>query len=207
MRLSDIERTLKTQSSLRERYQEEVLSQINLIEKELSDLLQIEAALIVIPKENMIGFINTLFEQTNRLLQSVWTIPFKIEILNQDDPLNYEFMISGDNQSIREMSECSEGQNEILSLCLNLALRIILGHINFPLCLDEPGKTLDEVHRHNLTMLLKRLLDEKIISQMFIVSHHAVVHDAFSETETFVIREDNIMLPEFGKYNQHCTIK
>ena len=205
VRLSDIERTLRAQSSLKERYQEEVLSQLNIIDKELADLQQIEAALIVIPKENMIGFINTVFDQANRLIDSIWTVPLKLELLKPDDSLNYEFMVLGDNNTLREISDCSDGQTEILSLTINLALRIVLGHLNFPLCLDEPSRTLDNTHRQNLSFLLRRLLDEGVISQLFIVSHHAVMHDAFKSTETLVIRQDNIMLPEV--FNEHCTIQ
>lgn len=204
IRMSDIERTLKSQSSLRERYQEEVISQIAIIEKELSDLQQIEAALLAIPNESMISFINSVFDQANRLIETIWTIPLKIELLRLDDPLTYEFKVRGDNQSIREMSECSEGQTEILSLAINLSLRIILRHFNYPLCLDESARTFDEKHKQNFILLLKRLLDDKIISQLFYVSHHAMIHEGFPTTETLVIRDDNILLPE--KYNEHATI-
>jgi energy-coupling factor transporter ATP-binding protein EcfA2 len=205
VRMSDIERTLRSQSSLKDRYQEEVVSQIGIIEKELADLQQMETALILIPKENMIGFINTVFDQANRLIKSIWTIPLSIELMGRDDPLTYEFQVSGDNESLRELSECSEGQTEILSLAINLSLRMVLGHLNLPICLDETGRTFDEKHKHNLILLLRRLLDEKIISQLFLVSHNAVIHDGFVGTETLVIREDNIMLPPI--YNQHATIQ
>lgn len=204
VRLSDIERTLRSQSSLKDRYQEEVLSQIGGIEKELADLQQIESALIAIPKANMIGFINDVFDQANRLIETIWTVPLKIELLKIEQPLTYDFNVSGDNQSLREMSECSEGQTEVLSLAMNLALRIILGYINFPLCLDETGRTFDDKHKHNLIILLKRLLDDNVISQLFYVSHHAVIHEGFNDTETMVVREDNVLLPEV--YNQHVTL-
>lgn len=205
LRLSDIERTLRAQTSLRDRYQEEVVSQIGLIEKELADLQQVESALIVIPKESMIDFINDVFEQANLLISSIWTVPLKLELLSHTDPLTYEFYVSGDNQSLREMSECSEGQTEILSLAINLSLRIILNHLNFPLCLDEPGRTMDTQHANNLIVLLKQLLDSNVISQLFMVSHHASIHNNFTHTETMVIREDNILLPEV--YNQHVVFK
>lgn len=204
-RLGDIERILRAQSSLKERYQEEVLSQIDIIEKELADLQQIELALITIPKENMIGFINTVFDQANRLIDSIWTAPLKIELLSKDDPLTYEFQVSGDNETLRELSECSEGQTEILSLAINLSLRIVLGHLNYPICLDESGRTFDDKHKMNLIFLLRTLLNDKVISQLFLVNHHASIHEGFSQSETMVIREENVLLPE--KYNLHCTFK
>lgn len=204
VRMSEVERTLRAQSGLKERYQEEVVNELNRIEKDLSELIQIEKALIEIPKEITIDFLNGLFEQANKIIEMVWTIPLKIEPLNYTDSLNYEFTVSGDNDTVREMSECSEGQTEILSLAINLALRIELGYLNIPLVLDETGRTFDEKHKQNLVYLLKKLLDEKIISQLFLISHHAVMHDSFNNTETLVIRQDNVMLPEV--YNQHCEI-
>lgn len=204
VRMSEVERTLRAQSGLRERYQEEVVSELNRIEKEMQDLLLIEKALIEIPKEITIEFLNGIFEQANLIIGSIWTVPFAIELIKPDDDLNYEFMVSGDNQSLREMSECSEGQTEILSLAINLALRIHLGHLNFPLCLDETGRTFDDKHKQHLVALLKKLLDDKIVSQIFYVSHHATTHESFASSETLVIREDNVLLPE--KYNLHATL-
>jgi energy-coupling factor transporter ATP-binding protein EcfA2 len=205
LRMSDIETTLRTQSGIRERYQEEVVSQMVIIEQELADLQQIEAALIAIPRDNMMGFINSVFNQANLLIDQIWTVPLTIETLTADDTLNYDFRVSGDNNSVRELRECSEGQTEILTLAINLALRIVLKHFNFPLMLDETGRTFDEKHRHNLIMLLKRLMDDNVISQLFLVSHHASIHEAFNDSETMVIREDNIVLPQV--YNQHVTMK
>jgi DNA repair exonuclease SbcCD ATPase subunit len=204
VRMSEVERTLRAQSGLKERYQEEVLNELNRIERDMAELLLIEKALIDIPKEITIDFLNGIFEQANKIIDAVWTIPFRIEPLAYDSDLNYEFMVSGDNQTLREMSECSEGQTEILSLAINLALRIELGHLNIPIVLDETGRTFDEKHKQNLVFLLKKLLDEKIISQLFLISHHAIIHDSFSNIETLVIREDNVMLPE--KFNEHCVI-
>lgn len=205
VRMSDIEKTLKSQSGLQERYDEEVVGQIALIEKELSDLQHIETSLIRIPKENMISFINNVFGQANRLIELVWALPLQIELLKADDSLNYEFQVSGDNQSVRELSECSEGQTEMISLAINLALRMVLGHFDYPICLDETGRTMDEKHRHNLVQLLRKLLDDKIISQLFYVSHNAMVYESFAQSETLVIRSDNILLPEV--YNLHATIQ
>lgn len=207
IRLGELERTLNAQVGLQARYQEEVVSQIEIIEKEMRDLEQIEKALLLIPKENIVDFVNDIFEQANRIIDTIWAIPFKIEPLDMDDPLDYTFQVSGDNQSLREMGVCSEGQTEVLSLAINLALRIQLGHVNTPLILDEVGRTLDMTHRRNLALMLKTLLDEQVISQLFIISHHAVFHESFPNKEIFVIREDNIPLPPEGQYNQHVTMR
>lgn len=205
VRLSEIERPLRDQSLLQVRYDEEVVCEINRIEQELSDLQQIEAALIAIPKESVISFMNDVFDQANLLIATIWTIPLEIVPLSMDDILTYDVYVSGDNQSIREISECSEGQTEILTLAINLALRIYLGHLHFPLCLDEAGRTFDEKHKQNLLFLLNRLLGDQIISQLFLVNHHATISAGFANSQTLVIRSDNILLPE--KYNEHVTIR
>ena len=202
-RLTELEKIIRYQGTLRFRYEEEVLSELSKIEKEMKDLEQIEKALILIPKESIIGFLNSVFTQANTIIESIWTIPLYIEPLTIEDPLNYEFYVSGDNESIREMSDCSEGQTEIIALAINLALRIRLNHLDMPLALDEVGRALDEKHKERLIIILKELTQDKIISQLFLVSHHALIHEGFSENETFVIRDSNVMVPEV--YNQHVT--
>ena len=203
-RMSEITTTLKHQDSLKDRYDQEVMSQIGIIEQELDELIHIEKALAEIPKKNMINFINTIFDQANRFIQMVWTVPLHIEYLTMEHLLNYEFYVSGDNNSIREMNECSEGQLEIISLAINLALRVILKHTDYPIILDECGRTFDDKHRQNLITLLKRLIDDKVISQMFIVNHDALIHAGFTNSETIVLNDANVLLPQ--TYNQGVTI-
>jgi hypothetical protein len=203
-RLSSIENTLRTQDNLRYSYNNEVLNELSVIEKDMKDLEQIEKTLISIPKESTVWFVNTLFAQANLIIKSVWTIPLEIELLTMEDNLNYKFYAIGDNNSRRELSECSDGENEIITLAINLALRIVLGHTNIPLCLDESGKTFDDRHKENLLLLLKKLLEDKIISQLFLVSHTALIHEGFSDSQTLVLREDNLVLPP--EYNLHCTM-
>lgn len=196
---------LQSQSSVKLAYKEEIVDEIARIEQERSELEKIERALYMIPKDSTVRFINAIFKQANVFISQVWTIPFQIDLISIDDPLTYEFSVSGDNESVREMSKCSEGQTEILNLAINLALRVKLGFLDYPLCLDETGRTLDETHKRNLVSLLKRLLEDGIISQLFLVSHTALIHEAFPHAETMVLREENVTLPEF--YNQHCTIR
>ena len=204
-RMGELERTLKAQAGLQERYQEEVMSELGRIEKEQKDQEAIEKALVAIPRDSMVDFLNGVFEQANLLIAQVWTVPFEIDLLKEDHVLDYDFMVSGDNESSREMSQCSEGQTDMLSLAINLALRMQLGHLNIPLCLDEPGRTFDDQHKTNLVKLLKRMLDDGIVSQLFIVNHHASIHEGFADSETMVTREENVMVPEV--YNAHCTIE
>lgn len=205
LRMSDVERTLRAQSGLHERYQEDYVSQIERIEKEKSDQERIEKALIAIPRENTISFVNGIFEQANLLIDLIWTVPFKIDLLKESDPLDYTFQVSGDNDSVREMSECSEGQTEILYLAINLALRIQLGHVNIPLCLDETGRTFDTEHKRRLIMVLKKLLDDKVISQLFYISHDLNLVSSLGQAEYFVIKDTNIMVPQ--EFNLHCTMQ
>ena len=203
-RLSEIERTIRAQDLLRSRYTEEVLSELSRITKEISDQEQIEKALIAIPKESTICFINDIFEQANLIIASVWTIPLSIDLLSMDDSLTYDFTVTSDNEASGEMSVCSDGQKEIISLAINLALRIYLEHLNLPLCLDEPGRTMDETHKDNLMTMLKGLLDEGVISQLFMVSHHASMHESLTDSETLVMREDNVLVP--ATFNTHVKI-
>ena len=205
LRMSEVERTLRKQSGIQERYQEEAISQIKRIETDLGELQRIEKCLIAIPRDNIIAFVNGIFKQANLFIKAIWTVPFQIELLTEDDPLDYTFKVSGDNQSVREMSECSAGQSELLAFVLNLALRVQLKHLNLPMCLDEPARTFDDEHRRKFITLLRHILDERIVSQLFIISHDVSMHEGLKHTETFVIRGDNFVLPPI--YNQHATMR
>lgn len=204
LRMGELERTLRDQLVLQASYQEEIVNQIAQIETELTELEQIEKALVKIPKDSTIDFVNAIFTQANAIIASVWTVPFEIEMVDYDAPLTYDFKVTGDNQSSRELSECSEGQTEILTLAINLALRMELGHTDLPLCLDECGRTLDETHKHNLVKFMRRLLEDRIVSQLYLVSHMAIIHESFASCETLVLRSDNVVVP--SKYNDHATI-
>ena len=204
-RLGEINRTLREQDSIQARYTYEILGELETIAQDQFYLEHIEKTLILIPKETTIRFLNRIFEQANRIIESVWTLPLSIDLLTMDDNLNYDFQVTGDNNSKRELSDCSTGQTEILTLAINLAIRIQLGYFNYPLCLDECGASFDDTHKRNLTNLLKALVDDKTVSQLFMVNHHAVVHEGFHNSEYLVIRDDNVTLP--SSFNTHVTFE
>lgn len=204
LRLGEIERILREQDNLKSRYEEEVVAELNRIEEEKRDQEQIEKVLASIPRESTARFLNDVFERANAIISSIWVSPLQIEMVPYDEDTTYEFEVTGDFDTTRELSECSEGQTEILTLAINLAFRIVLEQTGLPICLDEAGRTFDSKHKQNLVILLKQLLDEGVVSQIFLVNHHAAIHEGFVDAENLVLKEGSLLLP--NRYNEHVTI-
>ena len=75
----------------------------------------------------------------------------------------------------------------------------------YPLFLDEPGRTFDEAHSHNLIPLIKDLVDSDRFSQILIISHDADNQRAFPDSETIIIDDRNINYPH--TYNEHVEFE
>ena len=203
-RLGEISHTLRDQELLKARYTEEVMGELTRLEKEQEILYKTERGLQEIPRRYIIPFNNLIIEQMNLFLESVWTqdlvlLPFAYD----DDLKTYNFPFEKYGRPLTDISLGSEGEQEFLNLIFCLSVRIVLNLRDYPLFLDETGRTFDERHKSNLIEMLRSLINEQIISQLFLINHHAVIHEGFSDADVIVLKEDNIVTPEV--YNQNCV--
>lgn len=201
-RLGEISHTLRDQDLIKARYTEEVLGEINRLNKEQEILTKTEQGLQEIPKRYIIPFNNLIIEQMNLFLESTWTqdiVINKFESTNDLKTYNFPYEKYGKPQV--DIGVASEGEQEFFNLIFGLSVRIVLNLHDYPIFLDETGRTFDERHKSNLIEMLRSLIHEQIISQMFLINHHAVIHEGFSDAEVIVLKEDNIVTPEV--YNQN----
>lgn len=203
-KLAQIVVTLNKQTSLKSRYDHEVISQIEKIEKRKRELTSISQALNNIPIQNTVAFINKIFTLMNQYIQIVFTYNFKLELLDPSISPDYKFRVCVEDVIVPDISLCSEAQKETLNLAFNLALRIVLKINDYPIYLDECGRTFDPKHKRQLLTLLQYLLDNKLISQLFIVNHDAIIHEGLVNSETFVLNDENVLTP--ASYNTHAII-
>lgn len=205
-RLGEVEQILRGQDILQARYTEEVINQIKEIEQERAILLATEKGLETVPRTYIIPFINDLITQMNLLIEMIWTQPLTILPFPEDHDLsNYLFPFEKERGRVADISLGSEGEQELFNLVFALAVRIVLDLRDYPLFLDEAGRTFDEKHKQNLIRLLNGLIDDGIISQLFLVNHHATIHEGFVNSEVLVLKEDNIVLPTV--FNTHVTME
>ncbi len=200
-RLGQINSTIREQDTIRARYSEEVVEQISVIEAQKKDWEDLEKALSRIPHIHTVSFINALIGTMNAYISKVFTYDFKIVPVDADKPLDYKFPMMVGSTPVPDISEGSEAQQEIVNLVFRLAMQKLLKLTDCPIYLDECGKTFDITHKQKLLDLLRHVLEERLVSQMFLINHHALVHEGLTNAQTLVLNDTNIMTPP--SYNEH----
>lgn len=202
-RLSQIDSALREQETIRSRYEEEIVAEIETVEAEKKEWEVMEQALARIPYRYSVTFLNNVFGIMNAFISKVFTYPFKVSTLSANSPLNYRFEVKNKGSKLPDMSDGSDAQVEMLNLAFNLAVRYQLKLLDYPIHLDEVGRTFDPLHKQKLLDLLRYLIDNGIVSQMFLINHHAAIHEGLTNSETLVLDPSNVMVPEI--HNQHAT--
>lgn len=203
-KLAETTITLNRQSSLKERYEKEVVMQITRIDELKTKLGNIAKALNDIPIQNVVNFINKVFTIMNQYISIVFTYDFKLVLLDPSKEPDYKFKVNVNDVIVPDISLCSEAQKEMINLAFTLALRTFLKLEDYPIYLDECGRTFDTKHKQRLLTLLQYLLDNHLITQLFIVNHNALIHEGLVNAETLVLNDENILTP--AVYNTHAVI-
>lgn len=209
-RLSTVTTTLRDQDRLRSRYHDEVLVSITRLEEELRDFQILEKSTSPnngIPHQYMLNLINTLVANINYFISLVFNYKFELIPLSQEDSIDYKFSASlNDGEVIvPDISTCSSAQKEMINLAFRLAVMIHLNLQDYPIYLDEYGDTFDEYHIQQLLIFLKDLVDDNTIGQIFLVNHHAIIHDSLKNGEVLVLDDANTTVP--AVYNEHVYIQ
>lgn len=194
---------IREQDTLKARYDEEVLGEIEKLEKEKVEWEHLEKALKDIPRLGMINYINTLIEIANAYIASVFTYDLIITPLPLDSRLDYRLPLTVSGIPIPDIALGSKAQKELINLAFHLAIRKVSNLENYPISLDEVGASFDNTHKHRLLDLLSYLIDGDKVSQMFLVNHHAAVHEGLSNGQTLILNTANVVAPQV--YNEHVV--
>lgn len=172
--------------------------------KELVRQLSPQEGLIA---EQLTGFIGSLTDQINEIISQIWTydlyvLPCGIE----SGDLDYKFPLQVDspNTICPDIGKASEGQKEIINFAFKMVVMLYLDMMDYPLYLDELGRTFDEQHRINTVDYLKLLVDARRYSQIFYISHFACSYGAMSGADVLVMDKANIAVP--ANINEHAKI-
>ena len=158
--------------------------------------------------EQMSGFVAMFAAKLNQVMQSVWSYPIRVLPCGlEDGDLNYLFPVEQfDSQYVsRDVSKCSEGQQDIINFAFKLALVEYLNHPEWPMYLDELGGKFDEHHRVKLVEYIKHLTDTQRVPQVFWISHYASTHSSLVDAEIFVVCKDNILTPKVHSEHVECN--
>lgn len=157
--------------------------------------------------EQLSGFINCLTSQLNSIIDSVWTHDMTVLPCGLDTgELDYRFplKVHGRDTPVLDVKRGSKAQQEMINLAFRLTVMLYSGLERYPLFLDEPGEGFDEQHRTNLMSFIKHLMENNQHCQLFMISHYASNHGAFTMADVTVLDESNIAVA--GEYNKHITL-
>lgn len=209
-RIGEINIVLQEQGNIKSRYTEEVLNQLEKLEQEKKNWEDLEYALNKIPHTHTVTYLNAIIGLINHHISMVFTYDFQLCPVNPDKSLDYRFPYNArlpdqdTYNTVPDISNCSRAQAEIVNFTFALALRKIKQLNDYPLFTDEIGSSFDVVHKTQVLDLLKHLIVEDEISQMFLVNHHALVHEGMTNGEVLILNDANIMKPV--SYNDHVEI-
>jgi len=165
--------------------------------------------------QGLMGFVRAFVGQMNTYINRIWRYPlqiiptgFDVENNEQTVDLDYKFklIVERENNIIKDVSLGSEGIQEVVNLAFERIAAKYLNLADVPRFLDERGKAFDDEHRNAFTEAIKWDMDNTNCPQLFMISHYAVGHSAFSNAEVCVIDNRNVVLASDLTYNKHVNI-
>lgn len=145
--------------------------------------------------KEFIGYFSGLL---NEHISQVWTYDMRVQAELEDvASLNWKFpvYIQNTDPPVPDVKNCSEGQRSMINFAFKLVVIDRLGLEELPLLIDEFGRDFDNEHRARIITYVNSLMDRKLFSQMFMVSHYAEVYAAFHHAKFVVLDARNITTP------------
>ena len=187
------------------------------LEEELKDHEQrLQAAIdlekLLSPSKGIIGeyiskTINVILERMNEIINRIWT--YDIEILPcdlEDSDLTFKFPVKVNNKEIiQDISKGSSSMKEVFDIAFKITAMEFLNMLDYPLILDEFGRTMDETHRIKAYNFIEEI-SKDYFSQVFIVSHFESMYARFVNTDVVVLDKSNLTF-DIIDYNSVIKIK
>lgn len=161
--------------------------------------------------EGMLGFIKNYCASMNELVSKVWSYPLLIQscevVEGESIDLDYRFpLLEGEElHRVDDVIKGSEGMREMINLAFRITAMQYLNMDDFPLILDEIGRTFDKAHRTAASAMIRSLIEQNTFPQVLLVSHYEGVYGALAGAEVCVLNDTNITVPEH--YNAHVITK
>ncbi|MAP20179.1 MAG: hypothetical protein CL582_04475, partial [Alteromonadaceae bacterium] len=157
-------------------------------------------------------FINAVVMQMNDILSQIYTYRIEIKPCGiESNDLDFKFPLIAESTGgtdAKDVSEGSEGQQEVINFAFQLIAMLYMDFENYPLFLDEVGRAQDEQHMTNIMNYVKLLIESNRHSQLFMISHFAAGHGAFTNANFLVLNPANISVPinhnENAEINEQC---
>ena len=151
--------------------------------------------------ESILGFINVFIENVNSIINKIWSYsliiqPCSIDETNELD-LNYRFpvIVKNNDFPVPDIKKVSAGMKEIINLAFKIIAMKYLKLDDYPLYLDEFGRTFDEYHRLTALSIINNLLMQSDFSQIFLISHYADTYMSLTNADVNILCKENVTIP------------
>lgn len=192
-----INRELKEQEGLQERYDKEIMVMLKNLEERKKIYEYIEYSLSPetgLVHMNLIKFVNSLIKNVNFVISRIWTSKLEIVELKNDDDFSCNFNVNC-NGNVVKLENLSKGQTKVVNFAWYIALQIALDTKDYPVFFDECDENLDKKHKERYIEWLKTYIDEGYASQMWLVNHDAALYTGFLYKDIICLNKNNIVAP------------
>ena len=163
------------------------------------------------PNKGLIGktaveTINAVLENMNQIINKIWSYEIKIlpcDIENNDLTFRFPVLING-NKEIPDVSKGSSSIKEVIDLAFKITVMEFLNMLDYPLILDEFGRTMDPTHRIRAYDFIEDIA-KNYFSQIYLVSHFESMYNRFTNADVVVLSEENIVVDR--EYNKVIKLK
>ena len=109
--------------------------------------------------------------------------------IDSDSDLNYKFKVKvNHDEIIEDVSKLSSSMQEIVNLAFKIVFVKYLGLANYPLILDEFGRTMDAEHRQTAYDIIDRVLSHNF-NQIILVCHFESMYSRFVNADFLELKE------------------
>lgn len=156
--------------------------------------------------DSILSFIKTLVSDMNYIINSIWSYDLEVKSCDLDNgDLDYKFPVVSDSRGYTDdIANTSSSMKEVIDLAFKIIAMKYSNMEDYPLFLDEFGRTMDMSHRVKAYTAIDNVASS-IFSQVFIVSHFSGVYNRFSDSDTIVLDSKNITLDK-KDYNSAIII-
>lgn len=167
------------------------LNDIKLLEIMISELSPATGLIADSIKSFLVNYI----DEVNEIINNVWSYRLDVmpyDVNDLDKGITYRFPVKAvevDNSD--DINNTSESMNEIISLAFRLVSLRYMGLEQYPLLIDEFGRSMDEVHLIKSYDLLEEMV-ENMDTQMFIIAHIKTAYARFNNAGISIISNLNI---------------
>ena len=208
-KLREVEYTLSEQKRILDVLDTEIRPTLDSIRKQKADWELVESGLSPtsgLPCIYLIRFMNRIIHRANEFIANVWYCDMELAYIEEKESLDFTIgLILNKSTTVKDISDCSQGQKAIIDIAFMLALAVERGYVDWmPVKLDESDANLTDEHRSKLTDMIARMIENHTIKQLFMVSHFAA-QTGIPGCDCVCLSTDNIVVP--AEYNKHVVLE